>query len=60
MGGNTYANLIGISNAIGKNNRDVFLAEAYQNEIVSPAENMTYSAKIGLVYLTDYGSTIIA
>ena len=28
---------------------------AYQNEIVSPAENTTYDAKIGLIYVSDYG-----
>ena len=27
----------------------------YQNEIVSPAESTTYPAKIGLMYLSDYG-----
>ena len=29
-------------------------ANAYQNEIVNPAENTTYSAKIGLMYVSDY------
>ena len=29
-------------------------ANAYQNEIVSPAESTTYSAKIGLMYVSDY------
>ena len=28
---------------------------AYQNEIVAPAENATYDAKIGLMYVSDYG-----
>ena len=28
---------------------------AYQNEIVAPAENTTYDAKIGLMYASDYG-----
>ena len=28
---------------------------AYQNEIVSPANNTTYEAKIGLMYVSDYG-----
>ena len=28
---------------------------AYQNEIVSPSENTTYDAKIGLMYASDYG-----
>ena len=27
----------------------------YQNEIVSPVSNVTYNAKIGLMYLSDYG-----
>ena len=27
---------------------------AYQNEIVAPAENTTYKAKIGLMYASDY------
>ena len=27
---------------------------AYQNEIVGPAENTTYDAKIGLMYVSDY------
>ena len=29
-------------------------ANAYQNEVVSPAVNMTYSAKVGLIYVSDY------
>ena len=29
-------------------------ANAYQNEIVNPAEATTYSAKIGLMYVSDY------
>ena len=28
---------------------------AYQNEIVKPSENTTYDAKIGLMYVSDYG-----
>ena len=28
---------------------------AYQNEIVAPTENTTYGAKIGLIYVSDYG-----
>ena len=43
-GGNTYASII---NTTVKN--------TYQNEIVSPAEAKTYSAKIGLMYVSDYG-----
>ena len=30
---------------------------AYQYEIVAPAENITYDAKIGLMYVSDYGFT---
>ena len=44
VGGNTYEN-IGSS----------FPSIAYQNEIVSPAENTTYDAKIWLMYASDYG-----
>ena len=43
VGGNTYAN-------ISEQNAPT----AYQNEIVSPAEATTYSAKIGLMYVSDY------
>ena len=43
VGGNTWAN-IGTQNA----------PTAYQNEIVNPAEATTYSAKIGLMYVSDY------
>ena len=44
VGGNTYEN-IAIS----------VPTVAYQNEIVAPAENTTYDAKIGLMYASDYG-----
>ncbi len=50
VGGNTYANI-----------RDVIPATAYQNEVVSPVTTNTtdnateYSAKIGLMYVSDYG-----
>ena len=43
VGGNTYAKI-----------RDVNAPTAYQNEIVNPAESTTYSAKIGLMYVSDY------
>ena len=43
VGGNTYTKI-----------RDVAPATAYQNEIVSPAKNTTYDAKIGLMYVSDY------
>ena len=44
VGGNTWNN---IANSIP--------SIAYQNEIVAPAENTTYEAKIGLMYASDYG-----
>ena len=50
VGGNTYANII-----------DVVPATAYQNEIVNPVTTNTtdnkteYTAKIGLMYVSDYG-----
>ena len=43
VGGNTYDNIMYTSPA-----------NAYQNEIVNPAESTTYSAKIGLMYVSDY------
>ena len=44
VGGNTLANI-----------RDAIPSSAYTNEITSPAENTTYDAKIGLMYVSDYG-----
>ena len=44
VGGNTFDNI-----------RDVVPSVAYQNEIVSPSENTTSDAKIGLMYASDYG-----
>ena len=44
VGGNTWDN-------IGK----AIPSVAYTNEITSPAESTTYSAKIGLMYASDYG-----
>ena len=44
VGGNTYDNI-----------RSVSVKQTYQNEIVNPAESTTYSAKIGLMYVSDYG-----
>ena len=43
VGGNTYNN-IAYQNA----------PTAYQNEIINPSLNTTYSAKIGLMYVSDY------
>ena len=44
VGGNTFENIAKSVPSI-----------AYQNEIVAPAENTTYDAKIGLIYVSDYG-----
>ena len=44
VGGNTFDNISGKTPSV-----------AYQNEIVAPAENITYDAKIGLMYVSDYG-----
>ena len=43
VGGNTFQNI-----------RGQIASVAYQNEIVSPSENTTYAAKVGLMYVTDY------
>ena len=45
VGGNTSSNIYNF----------VPVKQTYQNEIVSPAESTTYSAKIGLMYVSDYG-----
>ena len=44
VGGNTNQNI-----------QNVTVKNTYRNEIVSPATNTTYSAKIGLMYVSDYG-----
>ncbi len=44
VGGNTYQNIYNVP-----------VKQTYQNEIKSPAENTTYSAKIGLMYVSEYG-----
>ena len=44
VGGNTYNNIVMSIPSV-----------AYQNEIVAPAKNTTYDAKIGLMYVSDYG-----
>ncbi len=46
VGGNTDVNIIYYPNGTPKN--------AYRYEITSPAESTTYSAKIGLMYVSDY------
>ena len=37
---------------------EVSVKNTYQNEIISPAANTLYSAKIGLMYVSDYGYAI--
>ena len=44
VGGNTYQNIYNVP-----------VKQTYTNEIVNPAESTTYSAKIGLMYVSDYG-----
>ena len=44
VGGNTYQNIY-----------DVSVKSTYQNEIVNPMEDITYNAKAGLMYISDYG-----
>ena len=44
VGGNTEANIY-----------QVTASNAYNNEITNPATNTTYDAKVGLMYVSDYG-----
>lgn len=44
VGGNTSENIFNVA-----------VKSAYTNEITSPAEATTYNAKIGLMYVSDYG-----
>ena len=44
VGGNTPSNI-----------NDVVPAQAFKNEITTPAKDTTYDAKIGLMYVSDYG-----
>ncbi len=44
IGGNTYQNI-----------QDVSAKKAYTNEIISPVTSIIYNAKIGLIYVSDYG-----
>ena len=58
--GSTWANKIATTTwKVGGNTVDNIYNQiasvAYQNEILSPSENTTYDAKIGLVYVSDYG-----
>ena len=57
--GTNWANKIAITTwkVGGNTNENIVHATpptAYKNEIVSPAENTTYEAKIGLIYVSDY------
>ena len=58
--GNTWANKIATTTwKVGGNTHEnieySIPSIVYQNEIVAPAENTTYDAKIGLMYVSDYG-----
>ena len=58
--GSTWANKIATTTwKVGGNTSDNIGRSvpsiAYQNEIVSPSENTKYDAKIGLMYVSDYG-----
>ena len=58
--GSTWASKITITTWKVGGNIDENIAKskpsvAYKNEIVAPAENTTYDAKIGLMYVSDYG-----
>ena len=47
VGGNTNDNIYNVN-----------IKNTYLNEIVSPITNITYSAKIGLMYVSDYGYAV--
>ena len=56
--GSTWANKIATTTWKVGGNTNILLSVpsvAYKNEIVTPAENTTYEAKIGLMYASDYG-----
>ena len=58
--GSTWANKIATTTWKVGGNTNTNIAKsvpsiAYQNEIVSPSENIKYDAKIGLMYASDYG-----
>ena len=58
--GSTWSSKIATTNwQVGGNTSDSITngnsKQVYQNEIVSPAEPTTYSAKMGLMYVSDYG-----
>ena len=44
VGGNTTSNIYSVT-----------ASNTYANEITTPAENTTYEAKVGLMYVSDYG-----
>ena len=44
VGGSTYQNIYNVP-----------VKQTYQNEIVSPSDSTIYGAKIGLMYVSDYG-----
>ncbi len=55
--GSTWANKIATTTWKVGGNTNILLSVpsvAYKNEIVTPAENTTYDAKIGLMYASDY------
>ena len=55
--GSTWANKIATTTWKVRGNTNILLSVpsvAYKNEIVTPAENTTYDAKIGLMYASDY------
>ena len=55
--GSTWANKIATTTWKVGGNTSILLSVpsvAYKNEIVTPAENTTYDAKIGLMYASDY------
>ena len=62
--GSTWANKISMTSWMvgGSAYTDIISAIpslAYKNEIISPSENITYDAKIGVIYIHDYGLATI-
>ena len=58
--GKEWSNKISITTwKVGENTSDNIISQipsvVYQNEIAKPIENITYDAKIGLMYVSDYG-----
>ena len=58
--GSTWSNLISTTSwKVGENTYEnianTSVKSAYQNEITSSAEATTYNAKVGLIYVSDYG-----